>query len=108
MKGRHRSMANNKGIVNSRSRKGGSSLNNSGISSQIMSKRGIVGGSGNVLDIDGTDLDVNIQKSDNRHRSQAKVSKLPHLMGKKDVKSSLLQHQRITMEEKTNIVTDQV
>ena len=48
-------------------------------------------------DIGSESLDVRITNTDNRHRSQVKASKLPHLMGNKQAKGA--QNQRTSHQQ---------
>lgn len=88
MKGRHRSVANGKTLNASYAgQKGAAMAKNSELNSQ------------STLKIANEALDVSIQNTDYRQRSKnAKLSKLPHLMGHKQAKG--VQNTRATNQQK--------
>ena len=84
MKGRHRSVANSKALNASYAGRKGPALNSKmDMNSQQSLLRQKMG---QAPDISNEVLDVSIMNTDSRHRSHAKVSKLPHLMGSKQTK----------------------
>ena len=95
MKARHKSIAlNNSSIGGNQSRMRVQELNNQ--SSMFVRNNMNQNGRGLSSEIDDQPIDVRIDSTDNRIRSQAKVSKLPHLMAHKQSKSSIGTQKRQT------------
>ena len=87
MKSRHRSVANSKALNASYAGRKGPGLNSKmDMNSQQSLLRQKMG---QAPDIANEALDVSIVNNDSRHRSYAKVSKLPHLMGNKHNKGEV-------------------
>ena len=88
MKGRHKSVTNSKALNASYAGKKGPTLNSK---IDMNSQQSLIRHKMQAPDINGEILDVSIPNNDNRYKSNAKVSKLPHLMGNKQSKGEKTQ-----------------
>lgn len=88
MKGRHKSVTNSKALNASYAGKKGPTLNSK---IDMNSQQSLIRHKMQAPDINSEILDVSIPNNDNRYKSNAKVSKLPHLMGNKQSKGEKTQ-----------------